>query len=319
MTRHLFSYVLVPLLLVALVAQQTPQVSPPAQQPATSILQDGTPMKLRLLNQLDSHNAKDGDEILFDVVNDVVVGGVTVLRCGSPATGVVTQATASKTMGRAGKRNFTIRDIKLRNGGTVPVRAFNRTSGENRTGEMIGMMISVPIAAAPFFLLIHGTNTTFLRGTEITAFVNGDLRLELASFGAAPTADTTHGEVKTALQIDSTPDDAQVQIDGAAAGSMPLNVKVTAGKHEISIKKVGYSDWSKNLDVSGGTAHVEAVLRPSMEAGRTDHSITVRRPRASVITECDRFISLFVEEGKSAIFSTQLLNTVFARQPSSGS
>jgi hypothetical protein len=199
MTRYLLSDVLVPLSLVAIIARQAPQVSTPAsqapaavtaavsaQKPSASILQDGTPMKLRLLNKLDSHTAKNDDEILFDVVNDVVVGGVTVLRRGSPATGVVTQAAASKTMGRAGKLSFTINDIKLRNGGKVPVRAFNRTSGENRTAEMVNMMINMPMVSAPFFLLIHGTNTTFPRGTEITAFVNGDLRLDLASFGAAP-------------------------------------------------------------------------------------------------------------------------------------
>ncbi len=273
MTRHLLSYVLVPLLLAALVAQQAPQVSTPAshapgavtaaapaQQPSASILQDGTPIKLRLLNKLDSHTAKNGDEILLGVVNDVVVSGVTVLRRGSPATGVVTQGEASKTLGRAGKLSFTINDIKLRNGGKAPVRAFNRTSGENRTGEMIGVMVEVPIVAAPFFLLIHGTNTTFPRGTEITAFVNGDLRLDLASFGTAPSAETADDESRTALQISSTPDDAQVQIDGAAAGSTPLNGTVKAGKHEISIKKAGYSDWSKNLYVTGSTAHVEAVL-----------------------------------------------------------
>jgi hypothetical protein len=268
MSRHRFSYALVSLLLASPVAQQAPPPSSapaaetaaaPAQQTA-AILKDGTPMKLRLLNKLDSHTAKDGDEIPFDVVNDVVVGGVTVLRRGSSVTGVVTQATSSKTMGRAGKLSFTINDVQLRNGGKVPVRAFNRTSGENRAGEVVALMLEMPIASAPFFLLIHGTNTSFPRGTEITAFVNGDLRLDLAGFGAAPTAVTAVDEIKTSLRIDSTPDGAQVQIDGLAAGSTPLNVTVKAGKHEVSIKKAGYSDWSKNLEVSGGTAHVEAVL-----------------------------------------------------------
>jgi hypothetical protein len=273
MTRHLLSYVLVPLLLAALVAQQAPQVSTPAfqaaavvtaagpaQQPSASILPDGTPMKLRLLNKLDSQTAKNGDEILFAVVNDVVVGGVTVLRRGSPATGVVTQAEAAKTMGRAGKLSFTINDIELRNGGKVPVRAFNRKSGEDRSGEMIAMQVDFGLAGGLFSMFIKGTNTTFPRGTEITAFVNGDLRLDLASFGAAPSAERADDEFKTALQISSTPDDAQVQIDGAAAGSTPLNATLMAGKHEILIKKAGYSDWSKNLYVSGGTAHVDAVL-----------------------------------------------------------
>jgi hypothetical protein len=196
MTLLRLFYVLVPLSLTMLSAQQTPQVpavataDAPAEQRSPSILQDGTPIKLRLVNKLDSHTAKNEDEILFDVVNDIVVGGVTVLRRGASATGVVTQAESSKTMGRAGRLSFTINDIKLRNGGKVPVRAFNRTSGQNRTGEMVALMVEMPIVAAPFFLLIHGTNTTFPRGTEITAFVNGDLRLALANFDASPSADS---------------------------------------------------------------------------------------------------------------------------------
>ena len=282
MTRHGLSCVLVPLLSAALVAQPAVQVAAPesqapppqapaavtatapAEQPAASILQDGTPMKLRLLNKLDSKTAKNGDQIPFDVVNDVVVGGVTVLRRGSSATGVVTQAEGSKTMGRAGRLSFIINAIQLSDGGKVPVRAFSRTSGENRTGEMIADMIDMAafgsIAAVPFFLLIHGTNTVFPKGTEITAFVNGDLRLDLGSFVGPPSAETAEKEFETVLQINSTPNDTQVQIDGAAAGSTPLKVKLPAGKHEISIKKAGYSDWSKTLDLSGGTANVEAVL-----------------------------------------------------------
>jgi hypothetical protein len=272
MARHLLSWVTVALSSLALVAQQVPQVSTPAsqssasatpaataQQPPANTLQDGTPMKLRLLNKLDSHTAKNGDEIPFDVVNDVVVGGVTVLRRGSSVTGVVTQAEGSKTMGRAGKLSFTINDIQLRNGGKVQVRAFSRTSGENRTGEMIAYMLNAPLVAAPFFLLIHGTNTTFPRGTEINAFVNGDILLDLASFGPAPSAEPAT-DLKPALQITSTPADAQVQIDGAAAGRTPLNITVTVGKHEVSIRKSGYSDWSKTLSVSGGVTQVEAAL-----------------------------------------------------------
>ena len=269
MTRHLLSYVLVPLLSAALVAQVVPQVpapaseapaagtpAAPAQQPPASILQDGTPIKLRLLNQLDSHTAKNGDEILLAVVNDVVVGGVTVLRRGSTAAGVVTQTEPGKHSGRVGKLSFTINDIKLRNGAKVPVRAFKQTSGE--LVEVPGAAIAVGIIGA--FMLSHGTNATFPRGTEVIAFVNGDFRLDLASFAAAPSAETAGDAFKTALQISSTPDGAQVLIDGAAGGVTPLNVTVMAGKHEISIKKAGYSDWSKTLYVSGSTAHVEAVL-----------------------------------------------------------
>jgi hypothetical protein len=157
--------------------QQSGKASSPTQPAAEGVLQDGMPIKLQLLNKLDSHTAKAGDKIEFEIVNDVVVSGVIVLRRGAPATGVITASQASKTMGRAGRLNFTIDDISLSNGQKVPVRAYNHTSGENRTGEMVYYMLNTPMVAAPFFLLMHGTNTVFPRGTQIAAFVNGDVHL----------------------------------------------------------------------------------------------------------------------------------------------
>ncbi|MFZ0706305.1 MAG: hypothetical protein WAM71_11930 [Candidatus Korobacteraceae bacterium] len=208
MSRHLHTLAIVLLTAVAIAQQSTPAsdpASPHAAQPAAGLasgsasissptpaasatsvsagtLADGTPMKLRLLKQIDSKSAKNGDQIAFAVENDVVVNGVTVLRRGSPVTAVVSQAVSSKTMGRAGRLTFTVNDIELLNGIKVPVRAFNRTSGENRTGEMISYMLNAPIAAAPFFLLMHGGETVFPKGTEINAFVNGDLLLDPTSF-----------------------------------------------------------------------------------------------------------------------------------------
>jgi hypothetical protein len=172
-------------------ASQEPSTAPsPGQTEKTDnaansvTLPDGLPIKLRLVNPLDSKTAKNEDEIQFAVVNDVVVGGRLILRRGAVASGFVTQAAASKTMGRAGRLSFTINAIKVANGANVQVRAFNKTNGENRTGEMVALMVEGPLIAAPFFLLIHGTNTTFPRGTEITAFVNGNLPLQFAADAA---------------------------------------------------------------------------------------------------------------------------------------
>lgn len=283
MTRLMLSSLLVLFLSVAFVAQPTPQDSTPAPATPTSqdsvampnapaqgtpatTLPDGTPVKLRLLNRLDSHTAKNGDEIQFDVVNDVVVNGINVLRRFSAATGVVTDSQSARRLGREGKLFFTINDITLRNGTRVPVRAFNRTKGENRTGEMLQMMGQAPLAAAPFFLLMHGENATFYRGTEVTAFVDGDIQLDMNSFLGAPAVATPWDESKTTLQISSTPGGAQIQLDGVDVGSTPLNLKVAAGKHEVSVKKIGYSDWTTTIGASGGTVQVNAALHaPNMQ------------------------------------------------------
>lgn len=166
--------------------QQSAAPANPTQKEPESVLQDGMPIKLQLLNKLDSHVARAGDKIEFEVVNDVEVDGVIVLRRGARAAGVIAASQDSRTMGRAGRLSFTINDVMLSNGDKVPVRAYNHSSGENKTGEMIELMANTPIVVAPFFLLMHGTNTVFPRGTQITAFVNGDTHLKLGSFGSTP-------------------------------------------------------------------------------------------------------------------------------------
>lgn len=161
-----------------------------ASSPAGAILMDGTPIKLRLVDKLDSRTSKDGDPIAFEIVNDVVVDGVIILRRGDPASAVVVQSVSSKRMGRAGRLSFAVKDVKLRDGSAMQVRAFNRVSGDGRKAEMVGYMLTMPMVAAPFFLLIRGEDTTFPRGTEINAFVNGDRRLDLSAFSVTQSGQT---------------------------------------------------------------------------------------------------------------------------------
>jgi len=42
------------------------------------------------------------------------------------------------------------------------------------------------MVAAPFLLLMKGRDSSIPKGTEITAFVDGDMHLDMAKFRAAP-------------------------------------------------------------------------------------------------------------------------------------
>lgn len=56
------------------------------------------------------------------------------------------------------------------------------------------------------------------------------------------------------LSIASTPDGADIEIDGAFVGNTPSEVELTAGEHVISVNKVGYAAWQRKLVVNGGSA-----------------------------------------------------------------
>lgn len=64
------------------------------------------------------------------------------------------------------------------------------------------------------------------------------------------------------LQITSTPDAADIEIDGSFVGNTPSNVGVAAGQHQISVKKSGFKPWERKIAVSSGQVNVNAVLEP---------------------------------------------------------
>ncbi len=200
MTRNLFPGIYVFLVSFHLVAQQAPIPSAAAgpeaktaqSEPAVSaisdyVLQDGTPVKLQLIRALSSADARAGQEISFEVVDDIDVGGVTVLRRGTLATGVIMEAEKRKRMGRAGKLSFTVNSVPLADDEKAALRAVNDAKGDSHAKGMTALMVSVvPMAAAPFLLLMKGGDSTVPKGTQITAFIDGDMHLDIARFGAAP-------------------------------------------------------------------------------------------------------------------------------------
>ncbi len=62
------------------------------------------------------------------------------------------------------------------------------------------------------------------------------------------------------LAVDSTPSGADIEIDGAFVGNTPSTLSVAPGSHQITVKKKGFTDWTKTLNVTGGTVHLSAVL-----------------------------------------------------------
>ena len=72
---------------------------------------------------------------------------------------------------------------------------------------------------------------------------------------------------ETILEISSTPDGADIELDAAFVGSTPSTITVAAGDHVIAVKKEGYAVWERNLRVTGGgKVRVDAELQPEAPA-----------------------------------------------------
>jgi hypothetical protein len=258
-----------------LLAQQAPttansaleppaQASEPTRPPEPHTLLDGTPVKLRLSETISSADAKVGQEIPFEVVEEVKVDGVVVLPKGATAIATVTECNAKKSMGRAGKLNMSISYARLADQEKVALRATQDNKGGGHVGAMTGAMVATSIVffpAAPLFLFMKGKDITIPQGQEITSFVEGDMHLNMANFGVAPPPPAPSASAAQAsLVIDSSPPGADIEIDGAFVGNTPSTVPIAPGSHEIAVKKKGFADWTRKLIVTGGSVHLSAEL-----------------------------------------------------------
>src|SRR5579863_9005892 len=153
------------------------------------VLEDETPVRLRLNRTISSADAHTGDTVDFETVEDITVNGTLVIPKGGLAFATVTEAQAKRRMARGGKLDINIDYVKLASGGKATLRAVKNMKGGGHTGGMVGGMVVTSLVffpAAPFFLFMHGKDISIPKGTEITAYVNGDMKLDLAKF--QPTA-----------------------------------------------------------------------------------------------------------------------------------
>ena len=251
-------------------AQQA--ASQQAATPSTSnkfVLDDGTPIKLKLDRNLSSADAKTGDNIDFEVLEEVKVNDVLVIPKGNIAIGTVTAAEHKKRMARGGKLDIEIDYVKLADGEKAAIRAVKETKGGGHVGAMTGAIVATSLVvwpAAPFFLFMHGKDTTIPKGTEITAYVNGNMPLDLAKFVApvAPPASNVaasqNNPANAELVITSNPAGGEISVDGNFVGDTPSELAVAAGVHTIAISKHGFKPWERKLTVSSGKVSVAAEL-----------------------------------------------------------
>jgi general secretion pathway protein A len=66
--------------------------------------------------------------------------------------------------------------------------------------------------------------------------------------------------VAASLNIDSNPRGADIEIDGAFVGNTPSTVSIAKGSHQIAARKKGFASWTRNLNVTGGSIHLNAEL-----------------------------------------------------------
>jgi len=141
-------------------------------------LQEGTVVRVELLETLDSRLAKVGDLVNLRVDEDVEVDGILVIKRGTEVTGRVTISQASKMVGKKGMLDFTIDYTKSITGKNI---RLNTTTNGGGGKSLTGGVIAAAAIVSPLFLLAKGKNVTVEKGRVFSAYVGQDYELIMNS------------------------------------------------------------------------------------------------------------------------------------------
>jgi len=260
--------------LVLLPAHLTPQQT----APHTVKIPDGTVIRLSLLESLSSATNQDDDPVNLEVTEDVKVGDVVAIPRGATARGHVVEVEERRRLGRAGKLNFSLDYVKGADGTNLRLRASSARKGEDKTGTVI----IGSVVLSPLFMIMRGKDVNIPKGTSFNAYMDGDREITLGGPPVATTATTPAqpgapeptpkpapavpvADLATVV-VRSTPDGADITVDGKFVGSTPSTVRLSPGDHTVVLEKCGYKTWQRTMTVSPGAS---ITVGPTLEKNGT--------------------------------------------------
>lgn len=137
------------------------------------LLQEGTIVRIKVNENLDSRVSKVGDMVNLEVVEDVLIGKFVAIKKGSKATGRITEAVPAKWAGQKGKLDFEIDYVKAAGDRNVKVRSSNSNDGKSR---MSGVIAAAAIIN-PLILVIKGKDVTIPKDQVFNTYVDKDYQL----------------------------------------------------------------------------------------------------------------------------------------------
>ena len=66
--------------------------------------------------------------------------------------------------------------------------------------------------------------------------------------------------ISSGVAIDANIPNCDIEVDGEFVGNTPSAVTLTPGKHQITVEKTGYQNWTRTMTFIGGTVHLNAEL-----------------------------------------------------------
>jgi hypothetical protein len=142
----------------------------PAGHPGAIVLPSQTLVRLMVMSEVNSREAKPGTRFGLRVDENVVVGGIVVIPVGAKAWGVVTEVAPNKALGKPGHIGARLLYVEAPGGERVALDGDEQTRG-NGGGDKMAMASA---AFGPFALLIKGNIGKLKAGFIFDGYVAAD-------------------------------------------------------------------------------------------------------------------------------------------------
>ena len=136
---------------------------------------NGTPVVLKLMEEVSSKTKNLNDVVNFQVSRDVVINNQIVIKAGTPATGTVTSIEKPAMIGKPGKVQISIDSTKSVDGKRVSLRSTLNQTGSDKTA----LTIVLTIVCCVLFLLMKGDDFVMPVGSEAKSYTDSDVTVDV--------------------------------------------------------------------------------------------------------------------------------------------
>ena len=138
-------------------------------------LANGTPVILRLTEEVSSKTKNINETVNLEVARNVVIDDKIVIKSGTPAIGTVTMLEQRGMVGKAGKIQISLEATKAVDGQRIALRSFLTQGGKDEQATAL----AGGIICCPLFLLMKGKEATVPTGTEVKAYTETDITIDV--------------------------------------------------------------------------------------------------------------------------------------------
>jgi len=138
-------------------------------------LPEGTPIKVKTLKELSSKNAQVGDIVYFRLVESLRIDSITAIDTMAEVMGEVIEAGKARSLGRPGKLDFTIDNVKAVDGQNIRLRTTpKRMTGKDKTGGVV----AAAVIFAPVALFLKGKEVIIEPNKEFIVYLDSDYSIK---------------------------------------------------------------------------------------------------------------------------------------------